>query len=111
MKYSVELTRRTEQDVDEIVNWIAIHSVQGANTWLDWLLQVVDQLSISANNCSLAPENGYGDTEIRHLIFKTRRGKPYRQLFTIRDNIVLIRHIRGPGQDLVPPGGLRGFNG
>ena len=103
MRYSVEITRRAELDVDEIVTWIAKHSPQGANVWLDRLLQVVDQLSITANKCSLAPENGYGDTEIRHLTFKTRRGKPYRLLFTIRDDVVLIRHVRGPGQDLVPP--------
>lgn len=103
MKYRVELTRRAERDVNEIVAWIARQSAQGANTWLSRFEQVLIDLSTSAINCPLAPEDGYGDTEIRHLVFKTRHGKPYRILFTIRDDFVLIRHLRGPGQDLVLP--------
>ena len=60
----------------------------------------------------LAPRQvAYDDTEIRHPIFETRRSKPYRILFTIRDVVVLVKHVRGPGQDLVPPGELLGANG
>lgn len=64
---------------------------------------MIGELTTAADRCLLAPENGYGDTEIRQVIFKTRRGKTYRLLFTIRDNVVFIRHVREPGQDLVSP--------
>jgi hypothetical protein len=59
-----------------------------------------------AANCGLAPENGYGDAEIRDLVFKTRRGKQYRILFTICGDVVFVRHVRGFGQDLVSPDDL-----
>ena len=32
---------------------------------------------------------------------KTRRGRPYRLLFTLDDCEVRVLHVRGPGQDLV----------
>ena len=111
MKFHVELTRRAKDDVDVIISWIAKHSPQGARTWSLRLQSVLEALSTTAATCSLAPEDGYGDTEIRQLVFKTRRGKPYRILFTIRDDVVFIRHVRGPGQDLVPLSELTGPNG
>ena len=110
MKLRVELAQRAKNDIDVIIAWIAKHSPQGARTWSHRLQSVLEGLSTSATTCALAPEDGYGDTEIRQLIFKTRRGKPYRILFTIRDDVVFIRHVRGPGQDLVPPGELLGPN-
>jgi len=108
MKYRIEVTRRAEGDIDEIVEWIANKSPQGAVAWITRIEQVLVDLITSADSCPLAPEDGHGDTEIRNRIFKTRRGKPYRILFTIRNGTVLIRHVRGPGQDLVPPKELRG---
>jgi plasmid stabilization system protein ParE len=103
MSFRVELTRRAERDIEAILAWIASHSRQGAEAWMRPLDEVWAQLAASADSCALAPESDYGGTEIRHVIFKTRRGKPYRLLFTIRDDVVLVRHVRGPGQDLVPP--------
>jgi mRNA-degrading endonuclease RelE of RelBE toxin-antitoxin system len=38
---------------------------------------------------------------VRESLFKTRRGLIYRILFTIRENTVIILHVRAPGQDLV----------
>jgi plasmid stabilization system protein ParE len=108
MNYRVELTARAERDVDNILAWIADKSPQGAGTWLRRLSEVLNELATSADRCQFAPEDGYGDTEIRHVVFKTRRGKTYRLLFTIRDDVVLVRHVRGPGQDLVPPDELKG---
>ncbi|QDT66586.1 type II toxin-antitoxin system RelE/ParE family toxin [Calycomorphotria hydatis] len=102
MSYQVELTARAERDVAHIATWIASRSTRGAESWLNRFEEATQQLKSEAANCSLAPESGYGDTEIHQLIFKTRRGKPYRILFTIRDKLVLVRHVRGPGQDLVP---------
>lgn len=40
-------------------------------------------------------------------MFKTRKGRKYRVLFTIQDQTAIILHVRGPGQDLLDPDDLR----
>jgi hypothetical protein len=47
---------------------------------------------------ALAPENEFVAREIRHIVFRTRHGRPYRALFTIVGNEVRILRVRGPGQ-------------
>jgi len=37
--------------------------------------------------------------DVREVLFKTRKGNPYRILFTIQEAEVLILRVRGPGQD------------
>jgi plasmid stabilization system protein ParE len=103
MKYHVHVLFRAERDLDEIVRWIRKRSPQGAATWLRRWDKVLDDLSKQANKCGLAPEDADHELEIRHVVFKTRQGLPYRALFTIRENQVYIMHVRGPGQDLIRP--------
>lgn len=67
----------------------------------------MEQLTTTPENCSLAPENDDHEEEIRHILFKTRRGKTYRAIFIIRTDTVFVLHIRGPGQDLTEPDELR----
>lgn len=106
MTARVELTNRAKRDIDGIIAWMASRSPQGALTWSLKLEQMLATLADSAAACPLAPENGYGDPEIRQLIFKTRRGRPYRILFSAIGEVIFIRHVRGPGQDLVAPSEL-----
>jgi hypothetical protein len=40
----------------------------------------VERLQQSANRFPLAPESHHFDHEIRNVLFKTRRGQPYRLL-------------------------------
>jgi hypothetical protein len=58
-------------------------------------------LEKNADGCPLAAEDQHVDFEVRETLFKTRRGLIYRILFTIRDNKVIILHLRGPGQDFI----------
>lgn len=44
---------------------------------------------------------------IRQLLFKTSQGLTYRALFVIRDDQVLLIHLRGPGQDIMDPQEVR----
>ena len=53
------------------------------------------------------PEDEDHEEEIRHILFKTRRGKTYRAIFIIRTDTVFVLHVRGPGQDLIAPDELR----
>ncbi|QEG35913.1 type II toxin-antitoxin system RelE/ParE family toxin [Bythopirellula goksoeyrii] len=102
MSFRVNLTLRAETDVSEILQYIRERSPQGAATWADRFDQVLAELTESANRKPLAPENGDHEEEIRHVVFKTRVGKKYRAIFLIREDLVLVTHVRGPGQDLVP---------
>ena len=94
MKFQLDLTRRAERDIDSIVGWLHQRSPKGAQTWLNRLGEVLEALRGKAANCPLAPEDGLDETEIRELIFKTRRGRPYRLLFSIVEEVVVVRHVR-----------------
>ena len=101
MTFRVDLTFRAERDVDHILSYLARRSPQGAATWFARWQEVLLDLRQSAGQKSLAPENDDHDEELRHAVFKTRRGRAYRAIFTIQDDLVLITHVRGPGQDLI----------
>jgi plasmid stabilization system protein ParE len=103
MSFVVSLLWRAQRDLDHIVTWLAERSPQGSAVWLEKWDEIVESLKQSADRCPLAPENDDHDLEIRHVIFKTRHGRPYRALFTMRADHVFVMHIRGPGQDTVQP--------
>jgi hypothetical protein len=49
----------------------------------------------------LAPESPNYETEVRQILFKTRRGRTYRALSTVVGAGVFIVHVRAPGQNLI----------
>ena len=105
MTYHVRTLHRAQQDVDAIVHWIAVErqSPQGAATWLHAYEQAAAALSNSPQGYPFAPENEHVDLDIRQFLFKTRRGRIYRGLFTVEIDEVLILRVRGPGQAPVEP--------
>ena len=103
MMFSVILLPQAERDLDQIIGWIKNRSPQGASTWFQRWLEVLELLERSPLNCGLAPEDEDHDQVIRQVLFKTRRGRPYRALFTIRSESVYVLHIRGPGQRRLRP--------
>ena len=104
MKFKVVLTRQAERDVDGILNWLNERSPSGARRWFEALERALDWLEVHSSTCAKAPESDEFPIEIRQFLFKTRRGRPYRILFSIDDSEARVLHIRGPGQDLVRPG-------
>jgi plasmid stabilization system protein ParE len=102
MSYRVELTTHAERDVDGILAWLTQRSSQGATAWYRRFNDLLEELALAAEQWSLAPENEDNDEVIRHAVFKTRRGRKYRALFIIREEVVFILHVRGPGQDIMP---------
>ena len=107
MPYRVTLVPRAVDDLDSILEYIQERSPQGAQTWFNRWLEVYETLQSSADRQPLAAEDSDHDEDIRHVIFKTRRGNPYRCLFLIRGHVVHVLHIRGYGQNLVSPDELR----
>lgn len=106
MTFNVELTRRAESDIDGILSWLRDRSPQGAEAWYRVWSEVLGKLREHASAYGVAPENADHEHEIRHVVFKTRRGRRYRALFTIRNRDVFVLHVRRPGQDVVGPNEL-----
>jgi plasmid stabilization system protein ParE len=103
MKFNAQLLWRAERDLDRILTWLNQRSPQGAANWLRAWDQTFLTLKSSADEYPLAPESEGWPFEVRQILFRTRKGRDYRALFTIQGTEVLVMHIRGPGQDLVAP--------
>lgn len=101
MKFIVITLRAGERDFNAILEYIAARSKAGAMAWARSFDKALARLEEHADSCPVAAESAYVDFEVRETLFKTRRGLIYRILFTIRENRVIILHVRGPGQDFV----------
>ena len=106
-KFTAHLLWRAEQDIDQILAWLSKRSPTGAANWLRKWDETFAGLKSSAHEHGLAPENEGQSLEVRHIMFRTRRGRDYRALYTIQGKEVFVMHIRAPGQDLVAPGELQ----
>lgn len=101
MRFSLSITQQAKQDAQVIYNWIAERAPRGADRWYEAFHHALDRLESDAHRHALAPESKFFTNEIRQLLFKTRKGLPYRILYSIADQAVVVLHVRGPGQELV----------
>ncbi|AMV17633.1 type II toxin-antitoxin system RelE/ParE family toxin [Planctomyces sp. SH-PL14] len=106
MSHAVRILSRARRDIDEIVRHLAGRSVAGAASWIRALDRALKRLSDHAESCSLAAEDEFVAISVREILFKTRRGRVYRMLFTIREGTVFVMHVRAPGRDFVGEGEL-----
>jgi plasmid stabilization system protein ParE len=102
MKYEVRILARAQDDIARCYDYIAGRSARGAKSWLSKLAATRDRLALNPERRPLAAESAHVDYEIREVFFKTRKGNPYRVLFTIREGKVLVLRVRGQGQDYIP---------
>jgi plasmid stabilization system protein ParE len=103
MTYRVQPTAQAEADIDRIFAWLSGRSPEGARRWYESFCEAAERLESSPQSFALAPENDEFDEELRHILFRTRRGRTYRALFVIRGDVVQILCVRGPGQRPVKP--------
>jgi plasmid stabilization system protein ParE len=101
MKYELLLVPSAESEVDRIIRYIAERSPQGAIAWCERWEQVLSELGGDPFQFGLAPESTEYDADVRQVLFKTRRGRTYRALFTVVGRGVYIISVRGPGQNLL----------
>ena len=106
MTLQVQVSRRAERDADAIFDWLAARSPDGAVRWYASYLATVRSLADRAPGCPMAAEADRMGLELRQVMFRTRKGRPYRLLFIIRGGDVHVMCVRGPGQDLASPGDL-----
>jgi plasmid stabilization system protein ParE len=103
MTREVDLTRRARRDVEEIYEWIAERSRDGANRWYAAFLQALEGLAANPEGKGLAPESREFDQEVRQAFFRTRKGRTYRAVFIIEGAQIHALAVRGPGQRLLRP--------
>ena len=98
MSYELVIVEPAEFDVDYIYRFIAERSPRGATSWYQAFEKCLARIVDQPFSCSLAPENSKFTFELRHAIFKTPYGDPYRCVFTVVDNDVRVLRVRGRGQ-------------
>jgi plasmid stabilization system protein ParE len=98
MKFAVSVLDRAWSDADRMFEWIAARSPQGAVQWDRVFEEALVLLQTDADQHGFAPENANLEIKIRQRLFKTRRGRPYRLLYTIVGEDVTVLRVRGPGQ-------------
>ena len=98
MKFRVRLTAEAVRNQNEIADWIAERSVNGALSWLDALDRVLQQLSTNPESFPLAVEDEFCEIELRNALFGTRKGRVFRAIFYMDGDSVIVTHFRGPHQ-------------
>jgi len=98
MSYQVKLLDRAAQDFDKIIAWISERSPAGADRLAARFEEVLAGLGRNPFIAPVASESEDLGEEIRHILFRTRAGRPYRALFVIVGQEVRILRVRGPGQ-------------
>ena len=101
MIYRVILMPPAERQLVETYDWLAERSRAGANAWFNRFIAALETLETQPLLCAVAPENSGTVREVRQLLFRTRKGRRYRVLFTVDQADVVILQIRGPGEPLV----------
>jgi len=104
MTHRVIVTDRARRDLETIGDWLHERSPDGAKRWLLAAWRAIDSLGRHAEHCPKAPENDHRNEEIRNILFKMPKGRVYLAVFVIADDCVTVTHIRGPRQNVIPPG-------
>ncbi len=99
MNRRVDILQRAKQDVASCYAFLADRSPQGAAEWFNRFTETRDLLANDAERHASTPQFQGLTYEIRQVGFKTRRGRTYCVLFTIRKDTVIVLRVRGPGQD------------
>ena len=107
MNFDVSLSDGAAADILAILKWIDDRSRPGASTWLRKWDEVLQSIRARADHFGPAPESYEYREAIRQVVFKTRRGRPYRALFVIREMHVYVLHVRGPGQNVLSSDEIR----
>jgi plasmid stabilization system protein ParE len=99
MSFRVELSARAYADLDTLMGWLKERSSsEAADRLSEGFYESLDRLESRPFTCGLAYENRNSPIELRHLLFEVWKGKPYRALFCVQDDVVKIICIRAPGE-------------
>jgi toxin ParE1/3/4 len=97
MAYRVKITRRAQQDLEDIFDRIAATTSDAANAWYLGLRQAIRTLRAAPGRCPLTPEN----KDLRNLLYG-HRPHVYRVVYRILEKqkqveVLHIRHVARAG--------------
>ena len=102
MRYRVIIQPTAKAELREAYRWYYNESPAAASRWLDKLLETIDTLRTDPERCALAPENDAFEEIIRQLLHG-KKGGTYRILFTIKEGVVEVLHVRHAAREHVKP--------
>jgi plasmid stabilization system protein ParE len=108
MNYRVEMTARAEADLDRLLESLGERSPKAAARLARNFWKAMTRLGTFPLACGLAYESRFFPEELRHLLFEARKGRTYRALFVVRDDLVKVLAIRAPGERPVSPDEVEG---
>jgi plasmid stabilization system protein ParE len=103
-RFRVLVAAPAEAEIEAAYLFIREDSPANAAAWRSGLYEAAISLETFPERCAVAPENGPFEFEIRQYIYGN-----YRLLFTIRDDAVVILHVRHDAREwmtadeIVPP--------
>jgi hypothetical protein len=104
MSFRVELTEGAYADLDRLMDWLTQRSSRAAaDRFSAGFYEALPRLEANPFSCGLAYENRHFPEEVRHLLFKARKGRAYRTLFIVQGEVVKILCVRAPGAKPVRP--------
>ena len=98
MTYRVEIAQRAKNDLAHYLALSARHAPTTAELWLARFETALQSLADVPQRWPLAPEDNLTSETIRQMFFGKRNGR-YRVLFTIREETVIVLHIRRGSMD------------
>jgi plasmid stabilization system protein ParE len=104
MVYRVELSRRAQQDIEDLNERVSADDSPTASDWFERLKDGLYSLERFPRRCPIAPESRSSGTQLRHLLYGEKRNT-YRIVYQINEsrrlvNIVTIRH--GAMDEFIP---------
>ena len=102
MKYRVLIQPTAKVELREAYRWHHNQSPAVAEKWLGKLLKAVETLSQNPERCARAPEDDAFEETIRQRLYGKRRGT-YRILFTVKEGVVHVLHIRHASRPHLDP--------
>jgi plasmid stabilization system protein ParE len=107
MTYQVVLTDRAARDLDEAYRWCAEQAPEAAVGWYNGFLDALNSLARNPERCPVAAEARKLSVEIRQLLYGRQRS--YRALFFVRQQTVVVLHIRHTARRPATPEDLLPF--
>ena len=93
MKHRVFVQPAAAAEIERAYLRISEEAPETATRWYNSLYDAILSLGSNPSRCSLCQENDAFEHEIRQLLYG-RKGRRYRILFTLRDEVVHVLHFR-----------------
>jgi plasmid stabilization system protein ParE len=93
MNYTVILLPSAGRELDEAYNWLLVQTPQHGPLWYNGMLDAILALDSNPERHPVAPRGKKSTELVRQLLYGDKR-HAYRILFTVRDNVVLVLHMR-----------------